>query len=205
MSKQRRTLLKVIVLGDAGVGKTSLMDRYVYNRFSDHYKATIGADFMTRELQIEDRVVTLQIWDTAGQERFQSLGVAFYRGADCCVLVYDVNVSKSFDNLHNWHNEFISQACLGDPKKFPFVVMGNKVDVNGGSSRVISERKAREWLASKGNIAFFETSAKENYNVEEAFRCVAQTALLSEPNLHDIYLPPTVEAVEEQTRSSCQC
>jgi Ras-related protein Rab-7A len=109
-----------------------------------------------------------QIWDTAGQERFQSLGVAFYRGADCCVLVYDVNVMKSFDNLDNWRDEFLIQARLSiklvffaesvskvarllsilavnfgqaspsDVENFPFVVLGNKVDVDRGNSRVVS-------------------------------------------------------------------
>lgn len=104
----------------------------------------------------------MQIWDTAGQERFQSLGVAFYRGADCCVLVYDVNVMKSFDNLNHWREEFLIQVIYGisispllkireklmqifyfqaspsDPENFPFVVLGNKIDVDGGNSRVVS-------------------------------------------------------------------
>ncbi|XP_022859815.1 ras-related protein Rab7 isoform X2 [Olea europaea var. sylvestris] len=137
MPSRRRTLLKVIILGDSGVGKTSLMNQYVNKKFSNQYKATIGADFLTKEVQFEDRLFTLQIWDTAGQERFQSLGVAFYRGADCCVLVYDVNVMKSFDNLNNWREEFLIQASPSDPENFPFVVIGNKVDVDGGNSRVL--------------------------------------------------------------------
>ncbi|KAF5951641.1 hypothetical protein HYC85_009585 [Camellia sinensis] len=130
-------------------------------------------------MQFEDRLFTLQIWDTAGQERFQSLGVAFYRGADCCVLVYDVNVMKSFDNLNNWREEFLIQASPSDPENFPFVVIGNKIDVDGGSSRLVSEKKARAWCASKGNIPYFETSAKEGINVEEAFQCIAKNALKS--------------------------
>jgi hypothetical protein len=73
---------------------------------------TLGADFLTRELVVDDRVVTMQLWDTAGQERFQSLGVAFYRGADCCVLVYDVNSSKSFEALDGWRDEFLVQVSL---------------------------------------------------------------------------------------------
>ncbi|KAJ4828636.1 hypothetical protein Tsubulata_025631 [Turnera subulata] len=145
---RRRTLLKVIVLGDSG---------YVHKKFSQQYKATIGADFVTKELQIDDRLVTLQ-------ERFQSLGVAFYRGADCCVLVYDVNVMRSFDTLENWHEEFLKQANPADPKTFPFILLGNKIDIDGGNSRVVSEKKAKEWCASKGNIPYFETSAKEDYN-----------------------------------------
>ncbi|KAG1443254.1 hypothetical protein G6F56_010742 [Rhizopus delemar] len=98
-SGRKKVLLKVIILGDSGVGKTSLMNQYVNKKFSNQYKATIGADFLTKEVMVDDRLVTMQIWDTAGQERFQSLGVAFYRGADCCVLAYDVNNSKSFEAL----------------------------------------------------------------------------------------------------------
>ncbi|ERN03840.1 hypothetical protein AMTRI_Chr05g65130 [Amborella trichopoda] len=205
MSMRRRTLLKVIVLGDSGVGKTSLMNQYVNKKFSHQYKATIGADFVTKELQIEDRLVTLQIWDTAGQERFQSLGVAFYRGADCCVLVYDVNVLKSFDNLDNWHEEFLNQASPPDPKTFPFILLGNKIDIDGGNSRVVSEKKAKDWCASNGNIPYFETSAKEDYNVDPAFLSVARIALASERE-QDIYFQSIPEAVSEnEQRGGCAC
>ncbi|CAA0823557.1 Ras-related protein RABG3b [Striga hermonthica] len=182
MSMPKRSLLKIILLGDSGVGKTSLMNQYVNKKFRPQYKATIGADFVTKELQFDvDKLVTLQIWDTAGQERFQSLGVAFYRGADCCILVYDVNIRKSFETLQNWHQEFLKQVDPMNPEKFPFVLIGNKVDVDGGNSRVVSEKTAREWCASKGNIPYFETSAKEDYNVDAAFLSVAETALAMEP------------------------
>ncbi|CAL5417678.1 unnamed protein product [Camellia sinensis] len=205
MSVRRRTLLKVIVLGDSGVGKTSLMNQYVHKKFSQQYKATIGADFVTKELQIDDRLVTLQIWDTAGQERFQSLGVAFYRGADCCVLVYDVNVMKSFDTLNNWHEEFLKQANPPDPKIFPFMLLGNKIDIDGGSSRVVSEKKAREWCASKGNIPYFETSAKEDINVDAAFLSITKTALVNEHE-QDIYFQGIPDVVSEtEQRGGCAC
>jgi GTPase SAR1 family protein len=78
---------------------------------------------------VDDRLVTMQIWDTAGQERFQSLGVAFYRGADCCVLVYDVTAPTTFKSLDSWRDEFLIQASPRDPDRFPFVVLGNKVDL----------------------------------------------------------------------------
>ena len=110
----------------------------------------------------------MQLWDTAGQERFQSLGVAFYRGADCCVLVYDVNNAKSFDTLDSWRDEFLIQASPMDPESFPFVVLGNKVDVDE-SKRVVSSKRAAAFCQSKGGIPYFETSAKEAVNVEQAF------------------------------------
>ncbi|GAB2233448.1 hypothetical protein Droror1_Dr00002671 [Drosera rotundifolia] len=207
MASRRRMLLKVIILGDSGVGKTSLMNQFVNRKFTNQYKATIGADFLTKEVQIDDRLFTLQIWDTAGQERFQSLGVAFYRGADCCVLVYDVNVVKSFDNLNRWREEFLLQASPHDPENFPFVVLGNKVDVDGGNSRVVSAKKAKAWCASKGNIPYFETSAKDGTNVEAAFQCIAKNAIKNEPE-EDIYLPDTIDMAsggQQQRASACEC
>lgn len=157
----------------------------VNKKFSASYKATIGADFLTKEVLVDDRLVTMQLWDTAGQERFQSLGVAFYRGADCCVLVYDVNNSKSFDTLDSWRDEFLIQASPMDPDSFPFVVLGNKVDVEE-NKRMISSKRAMAFCQAKGGIPYFETSAKEAVNVEQAFEgefgyeyypsCLAQIA-----------------------------
>ncbi|GLU20355.1 hypothetical protein SLE2022_365590 [Rubroshorea leprosula] len=202
---RRRTLLKVIVLGDSGVGKTSLMNQYVYKKFNQQYKATIGADFVTKELRIDDKMVTLQLWDTAGQERFQGLGSAFYRGADCCVLVFDVNILKTFESLNNWREEFLNQADPDDTNTFPFVVIGNKIDKDGGKKRMVSERRAREWCASKGNIPYFETSAKEDYNVDDAFLGVANTALAGE-HPQDIYVPGFPETASEvEQRGGCAC
>lgn len=182
------------------------MNQYVNKKFSSQYKATIGADFLTKEVQVDDRLVTMQIWDTAGQERFQSLGVAFYRGADCCVLVYDVNNAKSFDNLENWRDEFLIQASPPNPENFPFIVLGNKVDVEGGKLRTVAEKKAKAWCATKGDIPHFETSAKEDLNVDAAFHTVARNALSNEAE-EELYVPDTVDvgaaAAPRPAASSC--
>ncbi|KAK7202536.1 small GTPase superfamily [Myxozyma melibiosi] len=180
MSSRKKTMLKVIILGDSGVGKTSLMQQYVSKKFSNQYKATIGADFLTKQdVRVDDRNVTMQLWDTAGQERFQSLGVAFYRGADCCVLVYDVNNAKSFEALDSWRDEFLIQASPRDPESFPFVVLGNKIDVEE-SKRAVSQKRALAFCQAKGNIPYFETSAKEAINVDQAFEVIARNALAQE-------------------------
>lgn len=177
MATKKKVLLKVIILGDSGVGKTSLMNQYVNRKFSNQYKATIGADFLTKDVMIDDRLVTMQIWDTAGQERFQSLGVAFYRGADCCVLVYDVTNANSFKSLDSWRDEFLIQASPRDPESFPFVVLGNKIDLE---NRAVSTKRAQTWCQSKNDIPYFEVSAKEAINVEQAFQTIARNALQRE-------------------------
>eukprot|EP00923_Selenidium_pygospionis_P053503 GHVN01092724.1.p2 GENE.GHVN01092724.1~~GHVN01092724.1.p2 ORF type:complete len:190 (+),score=31.34 GHVN01092724.1:169-738(+) len=169
------SLLKVIILGDSGVGKTSLMNQYVNNKFSNQYKATIGADFLTKEITIDGQKVVMQIWDTAGQERFQSLGVAFYRGADCCVLVFDLTDAKSFKNLDSWRDEFLIQASPRDKENFPFVVIGNKVDAH--NQRQVATERAAAWCKSKNDIPYFETSAKAAVNVEQAFDEIGRRAL----------------------------
>jgi Ras-related protein Rab-7A len=184
-----RSLLKVIILGDSGVGKTSLMNQYVHHRYSGAYKATIGADFLTKDCVTEGgETLTLQIWDTAGQERFQSLGVAFYRGSDVCLIVFDVNSSKSFENVGNWLEEFLAQASPKDPSAFPFIVVGNKVDLN---NRQVTEQQARAWCAAR-KVEYYETSAKEDTNVEDVFEAVARLGVDSAGE-EDVYRPGTVD------------
>ena len=177
MSSTKKVFLKVVVLGDMAVGKTSLMNRFVNNRFSHQYKSTLGADFLSKEVIVDDRTINLQIWDTAGQERFQSLGVAFYRGADCCVLTYDVTDVNTLRSLDMWKEEFLAQTLPRDSEYFPFVVLGNKVDL---PNRMVATRHAEQWCHCNGDLPYFETSAKENINVDEAFKIIAQLALQHE-------------------------
>mmetsp|Transcript_25868 Transcript_25868/g.43130 ORF Transcript_25868/g.43130 Transcript_25868/m.43130 type:complete len:209 (-) Transcript_25868:125-751(-) len=198
MATRKKVLLKIIILGDSGVGKTSLMNQYVNERFSSQYKATIGADFLTKEVMIDEKLVTLQIWDTAGQERFQSLGVAFYRGADACILVHDITAEKSFEQLDSWKQEFLAQANPRDPDNFPFVVIGNKIDRE--SERRVPKSKVTQWCKSQAAnpIAYFETSAKESTKVEEAFLEAAQTALHQDNADSDVFIPDTINLSKQQ-------
>jgi len=201
---RKKVLLKVIILGDSGVGKTSLMNQYVHRRFNNQYKATIGADFLTKEVMIDDKLVTLQIWDTAGQERFQSLGVAFYRGADSCVLVYDITDAKSFDNLESWMDEFLVHAAPRNAETFPFVVLGNKADM-ASQRRQVPAAKAKGWCQTKGDIPHFETSAKEAVNVEQAFQTIAKNALAQENQTKPIFIPDNLDLKPDQGNENKGC
>ncbi|KAJ0403882.1 hypothetical protein ATCC90586_002598 [Pythium insidiosum] len=207
MAHRKKVLLKLIILGDSGVGKTSLMNQYVNQKFTNQYKATIGADFLTKEIMLDDKLVTMQIWDTAGQERFQSLGVAFYRGADACVLVYDITNPKSFEKLDSWRDEFLAQSGPRDPDAFPFIVLGNKVDKE--SDRRVLKQKAQQWCQAKNAtqpIQHFETSAKEATSVEEAFQTIAKIAL-QKGQEDDIYVPETIDlsgaASKSESKGCC--
>ncbi|KAI2494247.1 Rab-like small GTPase [Fragilaria crotonensis] len=204
--RAKKHTLKVILLGDSGVGKTSLMNRYSTGKFTGQYKATIGADFLSKEIVVtmpltgERKLCVLQIWDTAGQERFQSLGQGFYRGADACILVYDTTDPESLDNLDHWRTDFLDQvggSTSSLAQAFPFVVLGNKVDKF--NDRLVPSARAEQWCVraagGSGSLPYFETSAKHAINVEEAFSEAATLAILHEEKKRlaqpQLFVPPT--------------
>ncbi|XP_048110000.1 ras-related protein Rab-7a isoform X1 [Alosa alosa] len=170
----RKPHLKVIMMGNSGVGKSSLMNRFVNHRFTNLFRATIGTDFLTKEISVEGRSVVLHIWDTAGTERFQSLGTAFFRASHCCLLVFDVTSTASFYALDTWLHEFLSQQVKPlSPTNFPLVVVGNKTDLK---NRQVSREEAQRWCRVAG-ADYIEGSAKEDVNVEKSFHQAACAAL----------------------------
>ena len=154
MEKQKTRLVKAVIVGDLGVGKTSIMTNIVGRPFSGNYKATIGADFMNH--QISDNC-TLQIWDTAGQERFRSLGVAFYRGADIAVVVYDVTNRERFINVVDWLKE-LKMAFGENAENVQYLLIANKTDLE---NRQVTTSEG-EKLALANEMMFIEYSAKES-------------------------------------------
>ncbi|CAG9760480.1 unnamed protein product [Ceutorhynchus assimilis] len=159
---------KTILLGDSGVGKTSLLVKFDTGKFeSGKFSATVGIGFTTKVVEVDDTKVKLQIWDTAGQERFRSVTHAYYRDAHALLLLYDVTNKHSFDNIRAWLGE-ISDYAQDD---VAIMLLGNKADC--GTERAV-RRELGERLAKEYNVAFMETSAKSGQNVELAFHAVAK-------------------------------
>uniref|UniRef100_A0A1I8AZ49 Ras-related protein Rab-7b n=1 Tax=Meloidogyne hapla TaxID=6305 RepID=A0A1I8AZ49_MELHA len=175
-TQKKRLTLKVILLGESGVGKSSIVNQFVNKKFLNYYKATIGVDFLQKQLTVDGVDVTLHIWDTAGFERYQSLGSAYYRGADCCVLVYDLTSSSSFRAIESWRDEFLVVSNPSDPDDFPFMLLGNKFDLI--HDRAVSSSKAENWCRQVVNMKHFEVSAKEDWRLDDAFKEIVRMCLI---------------------------
>jgi len=170
------------------------LSTFISKRFLGSFKSTIGADFLTQEMWVDDKLVTLQIWDTAGQERFNSLGRVFYRGSDCCFLVFDVMSAKSLKELKYWKTEFTVHSDIKDAESFPFVIIANRIDCNE-SEREVSTVDAHKWASQNGNISVFETSAKTGVGVEKAFESAVKLVLQKRKDKEAI---PKIHAVPIQ-------
>ncbi|KAL3771774.1 hypothetical protein ACHAW5_002388 [Stephanodiscus triporus] len=158
---------KLVFLGDQSVGKTSIITRFMYDNFDRHYQATIGIDFLSKTMYLEDRTVRLQLWDTAGQERFRSLIPSYIRDSSVAVVVYDVTNRASFLNTTKWVEDV--RAERGND--VVICLVGNKTDLGNDKRQVTTEEG--EERATKDDLLFMECSAKAGYNVKSLFRKLA--------------------------------
>jgi len=192
---------KLVFLGEQSVGKTSLITRFMYDNFDAQYAATIGIDFLSKTMYLDDRTVRLQLWDTAGQERFRSLIPSYIRDSSVAVVVYDVTSRISFQNTAKWVDDV--RAERGND--VIIVLVGNKTDLNDKRQVTTEEgeRRSKEY-----KVMFIETSAKAGHNVKTLFKRIAQALpgmeTVQEPsvNMQSVELNPGKDQTQE---SSCQC
>eukprot|EP00455_Lapot_gusevi_P057721 TRINITY_DN990_c0_g1_i2.p1 TRINITY_DN990_c0_g1~~TRINITY_DN990_c0_g1_i2.p1 ORF type:complete len:228 (+),score=71.07 TRINITY_DN990_c0_g1_i2:66-686(+) len=159
-------LFKLLLIGDSGVGKSCLLLRFADDTYTESFISTIGVDFKIRTIELDGKIIKLQIWDTAGQERFRTITSSYYRGAHGIIIVYDVTDQDSFDNVKQWLHEIDRYASESVQK----LLVGNKCDLV--TKKVVEFESAKQFADSLG-VPFLETSAKNAQNVEQAFMTMA--------------------------------
>jgi Ras-related protein Rab-18 len=170
-------LFKILIIGDSGVGKSSLLLRFVDDEFNEKQLSTIGVDFKVKYMTLNQKRLKLAIWDTAGQERFRTLTSSYYRGAQGIILVYDHTVPASFENLRYWLDEVRKYSTQADAIK---MLVANKVDKESDGRKVT--REEGEEFAISNSMLFIETSAKTKQGVKQAFEEVV-LKILDSPSL----------------------
>ncbi|XP_033099421.1 ras-related protein Rab-32-like isoform X2 [Anneissia japonica] len=178
--EKREHLYKVLVIGDLGVGKTSVIKRYVHQFFSQHYRATIGVDFALKVINWDaDTLIRLQLWDIAGQERFGNMTRVYYKEAVGAFIVFDVTRVSTFEAVAKWKNDLDSKVQLPNGSNIPVVLLANKCD-QAKEGLVQNNSQMDEYCKDKGFIGWFETSAKENINIDEAARFLVTSILTND-------------------------
>jgi small GTP-binding protein len=163
-------LFKLLFIGDSGVGKTCILNRFADDSFNSSFISTVGIDFKMKTLELEGKTIKLQIWDTAGQERFYAVTSSYYRGAMGIMIIYDVTNGKSFDSVRKWLRN-IDDNGKEDVIK---VIVGNKCDM--ADERVVSTERGRE-IAEHYGIPFIEVSAKAGINISKAIHDITRRIL----------------------------
>lgn len=200
---------KLVFLGDQSVGKTSIITRFMYDKFDNTYQATIGIDFLSKTMYLEDRTVRLQLWDTAGQERFRSLIPSYIRDSSVAVVVFDVTNRQSFVNTARWIQEVRTERG----SDVIIFLVGNKTDLVDKRQVSVEEgdAKAREF-----NVNYIETSAKAGYNIKSLFRKIAaalpgmeSVTQAKQEDMVNVQLTPSTVTLnapqQQQSSSTCAC
>jgi small GTP-binding protein len=171
MEELAEVVYKVIVVGDAGVGKTSLARRYTTGQFDESYLFTLGVDFFTKQVEIKGNRVKLVLYDTGGQERFDFIRGLYFEGAAGAVIAYDITDQRSFDRIDHWIQQ-VYQRCEG----IPLLLVACKTDLE--DQRVVSKKEGEE-IAKQMKMVFMESSAKDDIHVSDVFETLAKTILES--------------------------
>ena len=162
-------IFKLILIGSSGVGKTSILQRYIQKIFNDDYTCTIGVDFFMKSMKIDDKLIKLQLWDTAGTEKFKSITTGYYRGANAAFIVFDLTSRKSFESVSEWIENYYKYSNPDYERHV--ILIGNKSDLK--NERIITEDEIDDFV-KLNKIKYFETSAKNGENIDECFLFIAE-------------------------------
>ncbi|XP_066152454.1 ras-related protein Rab-18-B-like [Euwallacea fornicatus] len=191
------TTLKILIIGESGVGKSSLLLRFTEDNFDPEQTLTIGVDFKTKRVSVDENTVKLAIWDTAGQERFRTLTPSYYRDAQGAILVFDVSSYQTFAKLETWLDELETYSTKSNIVK---MIVGNKIDVE---KREVSREQAMAF-ARRHQTLYIEASAKTKHGVQSAFEELVHK-IIQTPGLWESYNEGNIHVDEKDhsARSGC--
>lgn len=197
-------VLKVIVVGDMGTGKTSLIRKYVDGQFSEYYKITVGVDFASKSIQHDSAKIDLQLWDIAGQERFGSMTGVYFRESVGAIVVFDTTRPSTYEMAKVWYKDIQEKVYTAEGSVVPTILLGNKIDIKPEgweekSQEIVEESK------KDGYLSFYETSAKEGTNLDEAIESLVHYIVDHGIEPESAKEPKSVEVTEKpkETKNSC--
>ena len=195
MSSESAQTFKILTIGESNVGKTSILRRFVENKFSKIHLSTIGIDYRTKSLHVYGKDIKLKIWDTAGQERYHNITSQIYKGADGIMLVYDVTEETSFIKIKDWMEQIITNIG-GD--EISIVLLGNKCDVE---ERAITKERGQE-MADSLKVFYYETSALNGMGINDAFEGLTKEIMKKKNTNHEIRAI-SLDSSKNQKKKKC--
>jgi len=201
--QEAQIVLKLLLLGDSSVGKTSILLKYISNKFDDSSISTVGVDYMDKIIDYNKFKIKLQIWDTSGEEKFRTITKNFYRNADGLLVVFDLTKKESYDHIRSWINE-----AKENNDKLKTLLIGNKLDLK--DERIVAIDVAKQF-AEKNNLKYIETSAKDGTNINESFQAIidllfdgkSSEEILHEFTKQDSSLSVVDDSMEVKKKKAC--
>ena len=201
--QEAQIVLKLLLLGDSSVGKTSILLKYISNKFDESSISTVGVDYMDKIIDYNKFKIKLQIWDTSGEEKFRTITKNFYRNADGLLVVFDLTKKESYDHIRSWINE-----AKENNDKLKTILIGNKLDLK--DERIVAIDVAKQF-AEKNNLKYIETSAKDGTNINESFQAIidllfdgkSSEEILHEFTKQDSSLSVVDDSMEVKKKKSC--
>ena len=190
-------LFKIVLVGDSAVGKTNVLTKYTHNSFSADSKSTIGVEFSTKTITVENERIKIQVWDTAGQERYRAICAAYYRNALAVIVVYDITRYNTFENISEWLREIRNYV----QDNTVIAIVGNKCDLQ--HMRAVSAEKAKE-LATENNLTFYEVSALTGSGIDDMFRQISGDIYVNIKQMNEPFVPPVTFPPPVQSTPSPQ-
>ena len=201
--QEAQIVLKLLLLGDSSVGKTSILLEYISNKFDESSISTVGVDYMDKIIDYNKFKIKLQIWDTSGEEKFRTITKNFYRNADGLLVVFDLTKKESYDHIKSWINE-----AKENNDKLKTILIGNKLDLK--DERIVAIDVAKQF-AEKNNLKYIETSAKDGTNINESFQAIidllfdgkSSEEILHEFTKQDSSLSVVDDSMEVKKKKAC--